>query len=250
MQPVILITLHRRYGDLQRAIRIYRELRSEFSVQPKLVLIWSTPEYGLHWLIDELHFDDIIYRSKLIFEGERGSTTYPESHNINIGLKYIKKKYGPDCYVIVQASDIIVKQGAYAAIDEVMQEKSNNVVVFHWENACVRIGCFHTNFFGVSMNEEYWPPKCNYDEHDTLEWVWGKRLRGYTSNYPFKWVQLNNHLFTEHNSPTMNFPCKSSIFMFGKGYDSLTASMNLTLCNKLSLWRKLWHFVISFVKEE
>lgn len=249
LKPVILITVYRRYGQLQQAVRNIRAYAHEFSMNPDIVIVWAQPEPALDWFMDELKVNHVLKRDKLIYEGERGGTTYPESHNINIGLRFIKNTYGESCYVIVQAADIQVKPGTFKEIDFEMQ-RGTNLCVYHWTNSCVPVGCFCTNFFAISMNENYWVPLANYDDYDVLEWKWGKQLLGYTSYYNYKFTILNTEHFKHEHLPIIFPPAKHLAPLITNGYDKHNSTLCLNISGKLRWYRRLINIIKSFWRDE
>ncbi len=95
MQAVILLTVHRRYYELSRAIERIHELRAEFAVAPEIVVVWSQPEVSRFWFFDELLADHkiqhLVGRPALPGECASGPKTYPESYNLRLGLNFIRR---------------------------------------------------------------------------------------------------------------------------------------------------------------
>lgn len=170
-KPVILLTLCRRYYELAKNLEKIYQLKGEFPSEPDVVLVWAQPEVGRLWFLQELlasgKLTHVIGRPQL--PDETGvSTTYPESHNLHIGLTYIRENYPPDSYVVVQASDVEPKAGVYHQINVLMQEGANAFAV-HWANGVCCNDIWHTNFFSVCLDPAYWPPVSEPDAADTLE---------------------------------------------------------------------------------
>lgn len=248
-KPVFLVSLYRRYGQLLQAVAAIRDAVAN----PKIVLVWAQPEPAIQWLIDGLGLTHVIYREKLPLEGECGGTTYPESHNIRIGLEYIKRTYGENTYVIFQAADVIIKNDGCAVIDREMQD-GTPLCVFHWPNNMVSVGCYHTNLFAVGMDEAYWPPVCGPHEHDTLEWAWGKVLGNYVRppgvpprHYNFK--KLNReYLWNQH----LDLPSplgKGTMVLSTCAYDRFSSCLQMNTTGHVrwysKVWTKIWEFIIN-----
>lgn len=206
MKPVILITLHRRYEDLAKNLEIINSFRHEFVTDPDIGIVWADPELDMEWFLNEQiekhdNITFIIYRPKLDGEGQRGGTTYPESHNIVYGLKFIRDAYD-DVYAIVQATDAYPFRNAYREIDGHMNDK-HNAVLYYWHHNCLSVPGFCTYFFAIQMEEQHWPPISDGDNHDALEWQWakiiyeitkveGRKPFGYTAYPPNRRFEVGN----------------------------------------------------------
>lgn len=217
------------------------------------MLIWAQPEPAIKWLIDSLGFAHVIYREKLPLEGECGGTTYPESHNIRLGLEYVKKTYGDDAYVIFQAADVVVKNGGFAEIDRTMQEVP--LCVFHWPNSMVSNGCYHTNLFAVSMDERYWPPVCGPHEYDTLEWAWGKILGNYVRPpgvYPFNYkLKLLNREYLWNEHLDLDNPLgKDMITLSTCAYAKHSSCLSGFASGYIPWYQRLWNKIVEFIVSE
>lgn len=234
MKPVIIITLYRRYPELDATLKRIAELSTEFAEKPDIVLVWARPEVTRLWFIGQLLKDGIVNhlltRPALPGEGDTGgSTTYPESHNIRLGLEFVKKHYGPDTYALVQTADVIANPGfAYQFVDSHMQNGAKAVVLF-WENGCVRSHIWHTNFFACCLDEAYWPPIAKTGDDDVLERQYGKKLQD---------LQLPG-IVESHNSNSKRFahvhwtdPWPHKPVMDGCG-------VGLFIRGRKSLWRKM-----------
>lgn len=211
MNPVILITLHRRYHELELALENINRKKIFFKKKPKIVVIWADPENGRKWFIDSLLknklIDNILYRYKLPNEGNTKATTFYESQNIRLGLQNVFRLY-ENSYCIVQASDIcITEYGLY-----LMENEMNNgaeLVNFYWQNKFT-LNAWSTNCFAVKSNQEYWPPFCDIDCLDTLEKLWFKSLENKTK-LKITTMSNNNNIVFVHNhiSEKLNpFPIK------------------------------------------
>lgn len=175
MKPIILFTLHRRYTELCNSIGSAIIYEEEFDEKPYILVVWADPEPSRRWILDQLlelgAINEVLERPKLSKEGET-ATTYPESHNINFGINYIRANLVnrfPDCYVIVQAADCGAKRGAYKLINHDIKECDG--IVYRWQNNC-GFG-WHTNFFVAKPHREF-PPLCQADEGDVLEVKWAR----------------------------------------------------------------------------
>jgi hypothetical protein len=194
--PIILITVYRRYHELQNNLLAIDEFERQLGYRPKVIIVWAAPDIGRMWffqkLIKERKVTHVIYRPRN--ESDDGPTTYSESININFGLSWIKRCYASNHYVIFHAADILVYPKTYELINREMQS-GKDAVLFYWQNCVNAQNAWHTNMFAVSFNEDYWPPISSKENHDTLEIQWGQQLR-------FK--QLRNVLET-HNSRELKF---------------------------------------------
>ena len=182
MKPYILLTVYRRYFELDRAInQIWKAVsKGEFSDSPDVTLVWAQPEEQRLWYIDRLlqqqKIHQVVFREKLPLEGARGGTTYPESRNLRSGIESIvSRNQESRAYIIGQAADILPRQGAYRLLDEKM-DWGANAVVFRLNNPRRQPNLWHTNFFAVSLDEQYWPPVVDYESSEILEFHWGKQL--------------------------------------------------------------------------
>jgi hypothetical protein len=90
-------------------------------------------------------------------------------------LKSTTKEEIPlDMYKIPgQSADIKVNPGTYKLINDNI--KTNNAVLFFWENGIARENVWHTNFFAVK-NLQYLPPVNTPMDSDVLETKYGKYL--------------------------------------------------------------------------
>ncbi len=228
--PVILITIYRRYAELEKNLIGIRALFSEFLIEPDIVVIWAAPEVGRLWFFQNLLnrglITHLIFREAISEEG-KCATTYPESLNLRKGLLFIKQKYY-NYYVIGQATDICPNPGTYKFVDENMRNDNNNAIVYFWQNGIAWADVWHTNFFVVKDDERYWPPISSLDEGDTLETQWGKKLKN--QNLPGIVVTHNsrNQKFSHiHSSESLPpFPVypqrdSSEVFLSISGYKSL-----------------------------
>ncbi len=183
MTPVILLTVHRRDLELQRAIAGIKEADGlgEFAERPQIWVVWACPEPGRLWFFKELKASGLVHRvlsrPPLPGESPTSGTTYPESQNLRIGLDAIQKEWAErPHYVVGQAADITPRPGIYAKIDQSMAE-GTSAYVFHWQNGCHQEDVWHTNFFAVCGDSRYWPPLSAPEHVDTLERQWGMSLR-------------------------------------------------------------------------
>lgn len=181
MKPVIVLTVYRRYSELASTLRRIRDLTPEFGEAPDVVVVWSQPEVGRLWFFQKLLSDGVVEklltRPALPGEAPDQPTTYPESHNIRLGLAWVREHYDPaTTYAVVQAADAEANPGhCYAFIDAHMRGGAG-AVVFHWPNGCIPVEIWHTNFFAVRLDPAYWPPVSDRFSQDVLEAQWGRRL--------------------------------------------------------------------------
>lgn len=267
LKPVILITLYRRYFTFLQALKNIQKYKNEFKIEPDVIVVYAQPEKHMKFLVEQPIVNKVIYRPKLVHEGEKGGTTYPESHNIRIGLEYIRDNY-KNCYAVVQAGDILVKESCYAHIDHIINHNSKDAAVCHWPNSIVPVGCYHTNIFAVTMDEKHWPPVCSFDEYDVLEWAWGKKLGNYLDRQQYNFLTFNNQLF-DHVHTDGPYPKQEinniNINCYGYGRYNQGLLLQITgrkLSKKEILWQKLhtlslkgilvnvWRLCLSFLVEE
>ncbi len=163
--------------ELVRNLRAIQRLKREFNVYPFVLVVWAEPTlhhlYLFKYLQKEGYIDYFVGRYKLP-EPHVGGTTYPESHNIRVGLTWAKERWPTNSYVIVQAADVCPKPGLYKQIDGAMQGAS--ACVCSWVNTLTSEPIYCTNLFAVSMDEKYWPPISPPDNHDVLEVQWSRQL--------------------------------------------------------------------------
>lgn len=173
MKPVILITLHRRYHELHKALKNIHGKKVFFKNQPSIVLVWADPEPSRRWFIDDLVkaklIDHVVHRYKLPSDSSGYGTTFSESQNIRLGLENVFRLYD-DCYCVVQAADICITEYGFYLIEQEMCNGAQ-AINFTWENRFTS-KAWHTNCFAVSKNKDYWPPCCNLNCLDVLEKLW------------------------------------------------------------------------------
>lgn len=199
--PFLLMTVHRRYFELIANLKRYHLLKNEFQETPTVVLVWADPikcdEWIFNFLVDKGYVDNLLYRPFLV-KDQYINTTYPESMNINIGLKFIKNlslSRGNPAYCFMQAHDIFVYENTYAELDAHMQSWAKGVL-FDW----VHSPCYSTNIFAIRMDESeaLWPPVASPLIYDGLELLWynklGKDPRG------IKVYKDSNRLFSHLNN--------------------------------------------------
>lgn len=173
MKPVILITLYRRYDELLHNIEVIRQRSvEELGYIPPIIIIWSEPDLR-HWHIVSRAKTFILPRAP--DKDEIGqSISYHCSRDLNFGLRFVKKYFGDDYYAIAHCCDAAPNVGVFAAIHNHMQE--NDAFLVKLPNSVTSRDVWHTNFFAVSMNENYWPPLLRLNEPDILEKCWGRQL--------------------------------------------------------------------------
>jgi hypothetical protein len=235
MTPVVVVTVHNRYWELEENLEAGRLLFHEFSEPPVVVVVWACPEIGRLSLFRRLRaegkVDHVLTRERL--PGETGgASTYPESHNIRLALEFARANY-PDAYAVVQAADVRPRAGGYAYIDREVVTEGASAVVFNWASASVPDGAWHTNFFAVRLDERLWPPVCGLDEQDVLEWAWGKRLRNLSGIPICRSHNARDRFFShlhrsEHLPPYPVTPERES------------APLPLAVTGWLPWWRRAW----------
>lgn len=195
MKPIILITIYNRFHELAQHLIHNNSLFNEFDEKPYVIVVWAAPKSEYLYLFEDFIknglVDKLLFREKTDLDG--GPTTFTETLNLNIGFDYIKDNFVEGEYFIIgQSADIKVNQGTYKLINDNI--KTNNAVLFFWENGIARENVWHTNFFAVK-NLQYLPPVNTPMDSDVLETKYGKYL-------------LNNNLnsfLRSHNSRSKKF---------------------------------------------
>lgn len=208
MQPVILLTVYRRYAELYRAVnRVWEaDAYEEFNQRPDVWVLWACPEPGRAWFFRDLLRAGRVHRvlTRQELPGERNSPiSYPESHNIRRGLRSIQQFY-TDAYVIGQAADVLPHVGTYRWVDQLLTVGAQQAVLFHWQNPCHNEHVWHTNFFAVPLDERYWPPLSYPGHPDVLERHWGAELQRVKPPLIFAASNYNSKRFLhEHLSESL-----------------------------------------------
>lgn len=210
-KPVIMITIYRRYLELENNLR---EMLKYFEEKPDVVVVWACPEIGRLWLFQRLQKEGLIthlvYRHALKDEKFDGATTYPESHNIRTGLEFVKKHYDNEkYYVIGKSADTLPHAGTLSFIDNLInngnEEGEINAVLFHWNNGISHSGVWHTNFYAIPIDEKYWPPLSPSPAHqDCLERQWGIILEEIKPAGIFKGNNNNDRRFFHNHDSEKN----------------------------------------------
>lgn len=237
MQPIILITVFRRYFELLSSLDNIESLHGEFNKKPIIVVVWSSPEVKHLWFFQELlaqkRINHLVVRYQTPQDGIGRATTYPESLNLRLGLEFIDKEYqGWNYYVIGQAADIIVAPGTYGLINNKIQ--SVKAVLFHWHNG-ISHRCWHTNFFAVA-HKDYWPPISSLDENNTLEVQWAMYLDGNNLSQFYK-----THNSRELKFQHINVPQNQKI-------DEKLQDGVFTVNCTLSGYKSIWYYMKQFYK--
>jgi hypothetical protein len=116
------------------------------------------------------------------------------------------------------------------------------------------VGCYRTNILAVGPDQRYWPPICDENCYDTLEWAYSKQLLGYYDNYRYVYSKFNfeQEISDKHNPQTI-IPPKESLDLFSIAYDRKNNSLLLQIKGKyhwktrllnrcIWLWNKLDFF--------
>lgn len=248
MKPIVVFIVYRKYYDLVNNVNNLLKYISEFVVRPDIMVLWVQPESAMFWVMNSLPFNKILSREKLEGECQNSPTTYPVSNNINIVLHYIKRIYNSEkCYAIVQDADIYPKEGFYGAIDNTMQQ-GTNLAAFHWPNHCVPIGCLCTNIFAVSMDEFYWPPVSDRNNHDVLEWQWGKIIHGYIDNQRRPYTLINSGLYSHiHRDQDILLPAKCHLNFNITSKDQSIGQVFMQIGGKYHWYKRFWESIKQFI---
>lgn len=221
-QPIILITIYRRYHELLRNIEQILEYSKEFHVKPDIFIVWVNPEIGRSWVFHKLLKEKKIAHVISRLTDNTGNISFEESRNIRHGLEFIDKHY-KDYFVVVQTADVAPKAKTYGYIQKQIDE-GNDAVVFHLENGVVHFDIWHTNFFAVK-NKSYWPPLSPPSDPDILEAQWGKylvnqKLHNLAKSHNYQGKKFS-HKHESEELPDIDFiPLEkdSSVNMYIKGY--------------------------------
>lgn len=188
LKAVLLVTVYRRYHELQKNLRRTRDkAMAELGYMPDVVLVWASPETSRLWLIQELMQEGLVTHlvKRYHLEGLDGDrpTTFPESRNLRLGLEFIRDNYQELSYCIMHAADIWLQDGTLKFIDDRIngrvEEGEHQAVLFHWQNPIVHADIWATYMFGVRLDDPaYWPPVSPDNAQDVLERQWGCQLMG------------------------------------------------------------------------
>lgn len=238
MQPIILITLHRRYRELIESLETVKELEDEFDIKPKKIVVWADPCIGHYWILRQLlqeeKIDYLVLRNKSVFDGEGKPTSYPESLNIKKGFEFIEENF-KDYFVIVKASDVFPRPGIFEYINKKIKDVP--AILFFWENRIEKINAWNTCFFAVRHDFKEIPPVSN--NSDTLEINWGKMLAS-------KKVAFERN----HNSRDRKFYCKNyqEAFPIKPLYYFSSISCFVVGYRRFSIFRFIKNMVCSIVR--
>lgn len=184
-KPIILVVLHRRYYELCKNLpRYIEQFKKELQQEPVVVVVWSEPNVGHLWIFQELIDQGLITHFLTRIEGgHRKSISYHCARDMRVGLDFIKKEYGENFFAICHCADICPREGVYFGVNCEMQ--THEAYLCALPNNIVHNDIWHTNFFAVGMNEEYWPPLIPDKDPDILEHKWGKELKAKCLNNYF-----------------------------------------------------------------
>ncbi len=237
------MTVCRRYHELLRNLPSALTLaEAELGYRPGVVIVWARPEPRSLYLLNFLQTAygvRVLGRPSLPGElppSEGGATSYPESHNLRLGLENSSGDY-----VVCMAADILPRPGIFSEIDHFIRT-GEKAVLFYWENGISR-DAWHTNFFAVTRDPLYFPPLCTPADQDVLEVKWGKNL--IRENLPF--VRSHNsesrRFLHRHESeslprlPTVPAPCFESLPLYLHANPS---PWKFILAGVAATWRRLW----------
>ena len=208
MKTVILITLHRRYYEFVNSIKNIKSKSVFANNFPSIFVVWADPDPTRYWLLNELIEDKIIEllitRHMLPGENLKVATTFYEANNIRLGLENVFRAY-PNCFCIVQASDIIITDYGFDLMINEMN-RGANAVVFYWS-----ANAFHTNCFAISNNKDYWPPFVKKNDPSILELIWKRNLASKKIDNFLTAMSNYNRIAFEHDHISENmipFPIK------------------------------------------
>lgn len=239
----MVVTVCRRYHELRRNLRWLHERMSELPERADVVVVWARPEIGRLWVFQELMAEGFIQhlvgRPALPGEEDGVATTHPESHSIRLGLEFVRDHYGDEHYAIVQAADIRPREGQHGFLHENMQKVE--AVLYFLPNGICHDSIWHTNFFAVSMKEDYWPPLAEKGDQDILERKWGLGLTKSGLTSFVRWHNNRNKSFV-HCHESEKVPPEPFRSQRAKG------GVSLFIAGRRSLWAAFSSWVRSFIR--
>jgi hypothetical protein len=234
-----VVTVHRRYHELDACLRRIAALASLFPERPRVRVVWADPEPArLHafrqWRQEGL-LDEVLHRHRLPEEGQVGGTSYPESHNLRRGLIRTFEE-DPECIAIACAADVLPSERCLRWLIGQIESGEARAVVFHWHNAIAVGGCYSTNFFAVPGDPAYWPPLSRPDDPDVLERQFALAVRA--AHAPGV-VEMANHAgcMFAHAHRSESLPAWPS------RPESEVVEAPLCLTGRLPWYRRLWRFL-------
>lgn len=228
LTPIIVVTLYRRYYEFVDSIENINRLKKEFKVPPIIIVIWAVPEEDKFGLMEKLltqgkiHY--VLERKISEYDGWNKPTTLAELLNFEVAINFIKGKF-VGYYIILEGADILVNNGIYYWIDNEIRYWA--AILFFWNNNLTIEDAWHSNFF-VIKDLNYWPKYEEKYAHDTLETMWGKRLRDEKLTDFLHSHNSRHQRFTEIHSSTKDsiYPVDrgSGVFSFRNGAFTRTLS--------------------------
>ena len=221
LQPIIVVTLYRRYLEFLNSIERIHEIKVETPVKTIVIVVWAVPEenkFGImEKLVKEGKIDVVLERPLSEYDGWGKPTTPAELLNFDVAINYIMANYS-NYYIVLQGADIIVEYGIHGWINREIPKYE--AILFYWRNGLAITDAWHTNFF-VVKNLQYWPKFEKKYEFDTLETMWGKRLRDEGLNQFLQSHNSRNLKFAEYHTSTPDtiYPedYGSGVYSFVKG---------------------------------
>lgn len=196
-KPVIVVIVFRRYQELHNnLVTIKKRALEEYGYEPPIIIVWSEPHTPHTWLVENL---DCYVIPRYSVPGEKGqSISFHCSRDINCGLRFVKQHFGEDYYAVVHCCDVAPQDGVFSRIDGCINQ-GNEAFLVQLPNTVTSKDVWHTNFFAVTMNEDYWPPEIGFNHPDILERCWGNKLKSKAANkYKFE-GNLNYKTFTHYH---------------------------------------------------
>lgn len=243
-QPIIVITLYRRYFEFINSVDRIQEIKGELGVDPIIIVVWAVPEipqFGLmERLLEEGKVHYVLERPLSEFDGWGRPTTPAELLNFKVAVSFIERHFS-NYYIILQGADILVKDGIYYWISKEIENYP--AILFFWNSGLEIQYAWHTNFF-VVKDLRYWPKLEDKYCTDTLETMWAKRLRDEQLN-DFLHSHNSRHLkFQEVHSSTRDtiFPGNpnSGVYSFVDGVFKITIFNRIkTYIKRVLQWLKL-----------
>lgn len=256
-KAVLLVTVYRRYHELQKNLERTKERAlDELGYMPDVVLVWAAPEVSRLWLMQELMAKGLITHlvKRYQIDGLDGDrpTTFSESRNIRLGLDFILQQYGPSSYCVMHAADIWLQGGTLKFIDDRIngrvEEGEHQAVLFHWANPIIHSDIWATYMFGVRLDDKsYWPPVSPDNEQDVLERQWGRKLMGKPG--VFRWHNARDQKFLHrHESEDLpDFPRKSQ---FGESSLPCSCRGHLPWYKRIVYEiKKAYHFTVHWLAQ-
>lgn len=227
------VTVCRRYSQLrQNLLRLKERSLAELGYPLPVAVVWARPLLGHLWYFRQLEreglYTHLLPREALPGEQEGRATTYPESHSLRRGLDFLRQTYSASSWAVALAADVWLQEGTLAFLNGKLA--SHQACVFFWQNSCCGTDCWHTNCFGVRLEDDsFWPPVVGPTERNTLERAWGLCLKGREG--VFRWHNSGARRFIHAHPAERELP-RVPLCEVG--------TLSLSLRGYQPWWQRLW----------